>query len=286
MIPARVEYVAPHSVTEAVGALVEAGEDAKVLAGGQSLLPVLRLRMAYPSVLVDLGRIVGMRGVREEGSSVVVGAMTRHSDVIDDPLVRRYAALLASATATVADPQVRHRGTFGGALAHADPAGDLPAVAVALDAEMVAEGPGGRRTIPASEFFVDYLQTALEPGEILCEVRIPKLDGEWSAHYEKFNRTAQAWAIVGVAAAVRRSNGTIVEARVGLTNMSSTPVRARGVEAALAGASADAATVADAATRAVEGTNPPSDLSGQADYRSHLATVLTRRAVSRAAHIG
>ncbi len=286
MIPPRVEYAAPDSVAEAVSVLAEAGEDAKVLAGGQSLLPVLRLRMAYPSVLVDLGRIDGLRGVRDEGASIVVGGMTRHSDVIDDPLVRRHAALLAAATATVADPQVRHRGTFGGALAHADPAGDLPAVAVALDAEMVAEGPGGRRTIPASEFFLDYLQTALDPGEILCEVRIPKLDDGWSAHYEKFSRTAQAWAVVGVAAAVRRSNGTIAEARVGLTNMSTTPVRARGVEAALTGKPADAATVAEAAMHAGEGANPPSDLGGQADYRSHLATVLTRRALSRAAHIG
>lgn len=286
MIPPRMEYAAPDSVADAVSVLADAGEDAKVLAGGQSLLPVLRLRMAYPSMLVDLRRIPELRGVRDDGTSIVVGGMTRHADVIDDPLVRRHAALLAAATATVADPQVRHRGTFGGALAHGDPAGDLPAVAVALDAEMVVEGPAGRRTIPASAFFLDYLQTALDPGEILCEVRIPKLDDGWSVHYEKFNRTAQAWAVVGVAAAVQRSNGTITAARVGLTNMGTTPVRAYGVEEALAGRPADAATVAEAATRAGEGTNPPSDLGGQADYRSHLATVLTRRAVSRAAHIG
>ena len=163
MIPAQFEYVAPTSLAEAVSALSEAGEDAKVLAGGQSLIPVLRLRLSYPSVLVDLRKVGELRGVREDGDVLVIGAMTRHADVVEDPLVRQHAALVAEATATVADPAVRHLGTFGGALAHADPAGDLAAVAVALDAELVAEGPGGRRSIPASEFFRDYLETALSP---------------------------------------------------------------------------------------------------------------------------
>jgi aerobic carbon-monoxide dehydrogenase medium subunit len=286
VIPAEFDYVAPSSVAEAVAALTEAGEDAKVLAGGQSLIPVLRLRLSYPSVLVDLRRLDELRGVRDDGDSLVIGAMTRHADVVTDPLVRQHAALVAEATATVADPAVRHLGTFGGALAHADPAGDLAAVAVALDAELVAEGPRGTRTIAAGEFFRDYLETALEPDEILTQVRIPKLEGQWGVRYEKFHRVAQAWAIVGVAAAVRRSNGSIAEARIGLTNMGSTPVRARGVEESLAGVAAESGAVREAAKRAAEGTRPPSDLNGKADYREHLAKVLTARAVSAAAGVG
>jgi carbon-monoxide dehydrogenase medium subunit len=283
VIPAAFEYVAPTSVAEAVAALGEAGEDGKVLAGGQSLIPVLRLRLAFPSTLVDLRKVEELRGVRDDGDALVIGAMTRHDDVIKDPLVRQHVALVAAATATVADPAVRHRGTFGGALAHADPAGDLAAVALALDASMVLEGPGGRRSVPASDFFLDYLETAMQPDEILVEVRVPKLEGQWGVHYEKFNRVAQAWAIVGVAAAVRRDNGSIAEARIGLTNMGSTPVRASATEAALAGATADVGSVKAAAASAADGTTPPSDLNGAADYRAHLARVLTARAVARAA---
>ena len=282
MIPPAFDYVAPTTLAEAVAALREAGEDAKILAGGQSLIPVLRLRLAFPTVLVDLGRVDELRGVSEDAGTIVIGAMTRHSEVLEDPLIQQHAGLLVEATATVADPAVRHRGTFGGALAHADPAGDLAAVALALDAELVAEGPGGRRTIPASEFFVDYLETALSPDEILAAVRIPKLEGSWGHRYEKFSRVAQAWAIVGVAAAVRKEGGAIAEARIGLTNMGSTPVRATSVEAALVGAS-DLAAVRAAAESAADGTSPPSDLSGQADYRAHLARVLTGRAVAAAA---
>jgi carbon-monoxide dehydrogenase medium subunit len=283
VIPAPFEYVAPTSVADAVAALGEAGEDGKVLAGGQSLIPVLRLRLAFPSTLVDLRKVEELRGVRDDGDALVIGAMTRHDDVLRDPLVARHAALVVAATATVADPAVRHRGTFGGALAHADPAGDLAAVALALDASMVLEGPGGRRTVPASEFFVDYLETAMQPDEILVEVRVPKLQGQWGVHYEKFNRVAQAWAIVGVAVAVRRDNGSLAEARIGLTNMGATPVRARATEAALAGAPADVGSVKAAAASAADGTTPPSDLNGAADYRAHLARVLTARAVARAA---
>ncbi len=283
MIPAQFDYVAPASVADAIIALTEAGEDGKILAGGQSLIPVLRLRLSFPSVLVDLRKISALRGVREEGSELVIGAMTRHADVITDPLVKQYAALVVEASATVADPAVRHRGTFGGALAHADPAGDLAAVALALDATLVAEGPGGRRTIKAADFFLDYLQTSLSPDEVLVEVRVPKLEGQWGVAYEKFNRTAQAWAIVGAAVAVRRENGSIAEARVGLTNMGSTPVRASAVEAALAGAPAEAGAVEAAAAHAADGTNAPADLSAQSDYREHLARVLTRRAVMTAA---
>ncbi|MFI6435900.1 FAD binding domain-containing protein [Streptomyces sp. NPDC050759] len=284
MIPPSFDYTRPSSVAEAVRALSEGGEDAKVLAGGQSLLPLLRLRLAFPELVVDVGRVPGLTGVREEGETLVVGAMTTHHDVIRDPLVRRYAGLLAAATAGVGDPAVRHRGTVGGSLAHADPAGDLPAVVLALDAELIATGPGGRRAIPAREFFVDYLQTALEPDELLVEIRIPKADG-WGFHYEKFHRVAQSWAIVGVAALVRRDGGHIAEARVGLTNMGSTPLRATATEEALTG-SADGQDVARAAESAAEGTQPSRDLYGSPEYRAHLARVLTRRAVLAAAGMG
>lgn len=280
MIPAQFDYVRATSVDEAVAALGQHGDDAKVLAGGQSLIPLLRLRLSYPEVLVDVGRVDEIRGVRDDGDAIVIGAMTTHHDVQRDPLVKEHAGLIAEATASVADPAVRHRGTFGGALAHADPASDLPAVAAALEAELVIAGSGGRRTVPASDFFVDYLQTAVQPDEALVEVRVPKHTG-WGQSYEKFHRVAQSWAIVGVAAVVRRENGSIAEARIGLTNMASTPVRARAVEQALAGAALDG--IAGASEQAAEGTSPPSDLNGRADYRQHLARVLTRRAVTAAA---
>jgi aerobic carbon-monoxide dehydrogenase medium subunit len=283
MITAPFEYARPTTLDEALQAVAAGGEDVKILAGGQSLIPVMRLRLAAPETVVDLGRVSELRGVREEGDAIVIGAMTTHADVLADPLVQRYAPLLAAATETVADRQVRRRGTFGGSLAHADPAADLPAVALALDAEFVVAGPNGRRTVPAAEFFVDYLTTALQEGEILVEVRLPKLAGTWGMHYEKFNRVAQAWSIVSVAAAVRREENRIAEARVALTNMGPTPVRARGVEAALADVDATREAVAAAAEHAAEGTSPASDLNAQADYREHLAKVLTRRAVTAAA---
>ncbi|MFI9835047.1 FAD binding domain-containing protein [Streptomyces sp. NPDC051913] len=284
MIPPAFEYARPAGVDEAVRALADAGEDAKVLAGGQSLLPLLRLRLAFPELVVDVGRIAELRGVREDGDTLVIGAMTTHHEVIRDPLVRRHAGLLAAATATVADPAVRHRGTLGGSLAHADPAGDLPAVVLALDGRLVVQGPGGRRTVPARQFFVDYLQSALEPDELLVEVRLPKTDG-WGFHYEKFHRVAQAWAIVGVAALVRRDNGRIAEARVGLTNMGTTPLRATATEEALTGAG-DAEAVARAAESAAVATQPSRDTSASPEYRAHLARVLTKRAVLAAAGMG
>ncbi|GII25574.1 FAD binding domain-containing protein [Planosporangium mesophilum] len=277
MIPAPFDYARPSTVEEAVAALAD--EDAKVLAGGQSLIPLLRLRLAAPTVLVDLAGLDALRGVHSDGDDLVIGAMTTHASVLADPLVNRYAPLLAQATGTVADRQVRHRGTLGGSLAHADPAGDLPAVAVALDATLEIAGAGGRRGVPAADFFVDYLTTALEPGEVLTSIRLPKRGEGWSTRYEKFNRTAQGWAIVGVAAAVRRENGGIAEARVALTNMGTRPVRAAAVESALTGASADAETVRAAAGHAAEGAEPTGDLSASAEYRSHLARVLTERAI-------
>ena len=284
MIPAQFDYVAPATVEEALTALAEAGEDAKVLAGGQSLLPVLRMRLNVPSVLVDLGRIESLRGVRDDGDAIVVGAMATHSDVYHDPLVKEHVAVLREAVEQLADPQVRHRGTFGGALAHADPAGDLGAPALALGATFTIVGPSGARTVGADDFFVDLFTTAIGDGELLTEIRIPKYTG-WGGHYEKFVRVAHQWPIVAVAAAVKVDGGTISEARVGLTNMGSTPLRARSVEQALTGRPATDEAVREAAASAAEGTNPPSDLNGDADYRRHLATVLTRRAVLAAAGV-
>jgi carbon-monoxide dehydrogenase medium subunit len=285
MIPAAFDYVRPDSISAAVAAIGAAGEDAKLLAGGQSLIPVLRLRLAYPSTVVDLGRVPELRGVRDDGDAIVIGSMTTHDDVLHNPLVAEHAPLIAQATATVADPQVRHRGTFGGALAHADPAGDLGAVALALECEFVAVGPAGERRIAARDFFLDYLTTALSPDELLTAIRVPKLGSGWSSHYEKFNRVAQAWSIVGVAALVRRENGSIAEARIGLTNMGPTPLRATATEQALAGGPATVEAITAAADHAADGTTPPSDLSGQADYREHLARVLTKRAVLAAAGV-
>ncbi|MGQ0480312.1 MAG: FAD binding domain-containing protein [Pseudonocardia sp.] len=281
MIPAQFDYVRPSTLEDAVAAL-RGSDDAKVLAGGQSLLPVLRLRLAAPALVVDLGGIADIRGVREDGDSIVVGAMTTHHDVMRDDLVREHVGLLADATATVADPQVRHRGTLGGSLVHADPAGDLGAVAVALDAEFVIVGAEGRRTVPAHDFFVDYFTTALAEDELLAEIRFPRYTG-WRHHYEKFNRTAQAWSMVAVAVALRVEGVTISEARVGLTNMGTTPIRAGAVEQALVGQPASMEAARAAAEHATAGTAAPSDADAAADYREHLARVLTGRAVLAAA---
>jgi carbon-monoxide dehydrogenase medium subunit len=282
MIPAPFDYLAPTSVDEALAALAQHGDDAKIIAGGQSLLPVLRMRLNAPETVIDLGRIDTLRGIRDDGDAIVIGAMTTHHDVRTNALVREHARLITEATTELADEQIRHRGTFGGALAHADPAGDLGAPALALGAEFVIAGSGGTRTVPASGFFVDIFETAIGDDEILTEVRIPKHTG-WGAHYEKFVRIKHQWAIVAVAAAVRVEGGAIAEARVGLTNMGNTPVRATAVEAALVGAAATEDGVREAAARAADGTNPPSDLNGDSEYRKHLATVLTRRAVLKAA---
>jgi carbon-monoxide dehydrogenase medium subunit len=284
VIPSKFEYVAPATVEEALTALAQAGDDAKVIAGGQSLLPVLRMRMNDPALLIDLGKIEALKGIRDDGDAIVVGAMATHSDVYHDPLVKEHVAVLRQAIEQLADPQVRHRGTFGGALAHADPAGDLGAPVLALGATFTIAGQGGTRTVAADDFFEDLFTTAIGDGELLTEIRVPKHTG-WGGHYEKFVRVAHQWPIVAVAAAVKVDGGTITEARVGLTNMGSTPLRARSVEQALAGKPATDEAVREAAASAAEGTNPPSDLNGDADYRRHLATVLTRRAVLAAAGV-
>lgn len=285
MIPAAFDYVAPTTVAEALAALADGGEDAKLLGGGQSFLPVLRLRLAAPTTVIDLGKIAELRGISVEGDEVVIGAMTTHHDVLNSPEVIEHAALLALTTATVADPAIRHRGTLGGALTHADPAGDLGAAVLALDATMVIASPdGSTRTVAAVDFFTDYFTTAVGPGELLTQIRIPKHTG-WGAQYEKFNRVAQAWSIVAVAAALKIDGGTVTEARVALTNMASTPLRASGVEAALVGQPATPESFRAAATHAAEGTSPGSDIGADAEYRTHLAGVLTRRALSTAAGV-
>ncbi|MFB9732709.1 FAD binding domain-containing protein [Ornithinimicrobium kibberense] len=282
MIPAPFDYAAPATVEEALALLAEHGDEAKVLAGGQSLLPVLRMRLNAPGMVVDISRIEGLRGITDEGDSIRIGAGATYQDVLDSDLVTEHLGLLRSAVKEIADPQIRHRGTVCGALVHADPAGDVGAPVLALEGRMVVRGPDGEREVPASEFFVDLFETAVGEGELLTAVVLPKHTG-WGSHYEKFVRVSHQWAIIGVAATVRAEGGTIAEARVGLTNMGATPMRASEVEQALVGLPATEEAVAQVCARAGEGTDPPSDLNGQADYRRHLAGVLTRRAVLTAA---
>jgi carbon-monoxide dehydrogenase medium subunit len=272
MIPAPFEYERADSVEHAID-LLSAHEDAKLLAGGHSLLPLMRLRLARPSMLVDIGRLRDLSYVREEGDAVAIGALTRWHDLAGSEVLQRACPIVAHAAAGIGDPQVRHMGTIGGSVAHADPASDIPAVLVALGAELRARGPGGERTIPAAEFFQGLFTSALAPNEVLTEVRVPRTAGRgWS--YLKFHRRAQDWAIVGVAALA----GDGGPPAVALTNMGDRPIRAAGVEEALAGG----ASPAEAAERAAEGTNPPSDPFGSAEYRLELAKVLVRRALEAA----
>jgi carbon-monoxide dehydrogenase medium subunit len=268
VIPAPFDYLRAGSAEQAVAALSEHGDDAKLLAGGMSLLPLMKLRLATPAVLVDVGRIRELSYVRDAGDHLAVGALTRHRDLETNDLVGEQCEALRAVAAEVGDNQVRHRGTVGGSVAHGDPASDLPALLLALDATFVARGPGGERTLPARDFFRGFLETALEPDELLIEIRVPKLPGAGFS-YQKFQRRAQDWAIVGAMAV--RNGGT----RVALVNMGGTPLRASGVEEALA----QGASPADAAERAAEGTEPPGDLNATPEYREHLARVLVRRAL-------
>ena len=280
MIPLAFDYEVAESVDHAIELLGQHGEDAKLLAGGHSLLPIMKLRLAAPSVLVDLGRIEELKYVRDEGDRIAIGAMTRHTDVEHNQLLQEQCGLLAYTASLVGDPQVRHRGTIGGSLAHGDAASDLPSAVLALEGTFVVKGPNGERTVAASDFFKDYLETDLAPDEVLTEIRVPKLGQNAGWSYKKFNRRAQDWAVVGAAAVIERSNGTISSARIALTNMGSTPVRATAAEGALSGA--DASSVAEATSNADEGTNPASDIAASSEYRRHLARVLSRRAVEEA----
>ena len=279
MIPLAFDYEVAESVDHAVELLGQHGDEAKLLAGGHSLLPIMKLRLAAPAVLIDLGRIDGLNYVREEGDSLAIGAMTRHCDVERDPLLQEHCGIVSYTASLVGDPSVRHRGTIGGSISHGDAASDLPSTLLALDATFAIRGPNGDRTVAAGDFFKDYLETDLAPDEVLTEIRVPKLNGAgWS--YKKFNRRAQDWAVVGAAAVVERSNGSIGSARIGLTNMGSTPVRATAAEGALSGASTDS--IAEATRSADEGTSPSSDIAASAEYRRHLARVLSKRAVTEA----
>jgi len=280
MIPLAFDYEVAESVDHAIDLLGQHGDEAKLLAGGHSLLPIMKLRLAAPAVLVDLGRVEELQYVRDEGDHIAIGAMTRHTDVEHGELLQEQCGLLSYTASLVGDPQVRHRGTIGGSISHGDAASDLPSALLALEGTFVIKGPGGERTVAAGDFFKDYLQTALAPDEVLTEIRVPKLGPNSGWSYKKFNRRAQDWAVVGVAAVVEKSNGSISSARIGLTNMGSTPLRATATEGALSGA--DTSSVAEAASSAAEGTSPASDIAASAEYRRHLARVLTRRAVEEA----
>jgi aerobic carbon-monoxide dehydrogenase medium subunit len=266
VIPAAFDYVRVDSVEGAIEALAEHGDDAKLLAGGHSLLPLMKLRLATPSVLVDVGRVRELSYVRDAGDHIAVGALTRYRELEVSPVLAEHCKILATVAHEVGDPQVRHRGTIGGSTAHGDPASDIPTLLVALDATIVAQGRSGTRQIAASELFHGFLETAIAPDEVVTEIRVPKVG---PGNYQKFNRRAQDWAIVG-AVAVR--NGST---RVALTNMGSTPVRCTAVEEALA----QGASIADAAQHAADGTEPPTDLNAGPEYREHLARVLVRRAL-------
>lgn len=272
MIPAAFDYVRASSAEEAIALIGEHGDDAKFLAGGHSLLPLMKLRLAQPSVLVDIGRVTDLSYIRDAGDHIAIGALTRHMDIETSDLLKAEVPLLAHAAHHVGDPQVRHRGTLGGTIAHADPASDLPATTLALGATYVAQGPNGVREIPAKDFYQGFLTSALAPDEMLTEIRVPKMNGAgWS--FQKFNRRAQDWAIVGVAA--WRRNG---DSGVALVNMGSTPVLATSVSNALS----SGASIADAAELAAAEADPQADLNASVEYRTHLAKVLVRRALEQA----
>jgi len=270
VIPAQFDYVRAESAEEAISLIGQHGDEAKFIAGGHSLLPLMKLRLAQPSVLVDIGRLSDLSYIREDGDHIAIGAMTRHMDVETSDVLKQHAPLLAHAAGHVGDPQVRHRGTIGGSIAHSDSASDLPATTLAMGATYVAQGPNGTREIAAGDFFEGFLTTALAPDEMLTEIRVPKMNGAgWS--FQKFNRRAQDWAIVGVAA---WRNGT--ESGVGLVNMGSVPILATSVSAAIS----SGASIEDAAAEAAAQADPTGDLNASVEYRQHLARVLTKRALT------
>jgi carbon-monoxide dehydrogenase medium subunit len=278
MIPAEFNYLAPETLEEAIRALDQGGEEAKLLAGGHSLIPLMKLRLAAPSLLVDLRKVPGIHGIQREDGHWRIGAMTPHRELEHASEL----GIVSRAAGTIADPQVRNRGTIGGSLAHGDPASDLPAVLLAAEGSVTLQGSSGQRTVEAADLFRDYLQTALEPGEVLTEARLPTLDG-YGFGYQKFNRRSEDWAMVAVSALVKQTGDICEDVRVGLTNMGLVPLRARAVEEALRGQSLSAESIGRAADQAAEGTDPPSDLNASAEYKRHLARVLCRRALEEAA---
>jgi carbon-monoxide dehydrogenase medium subunit len=281
MITAPFEYEAPESLEEAIRMLNENGEDAKLLAGGHSLLPLMKMRLAAPTVLIDLRKVPGLHGIEQGNGGWRIGPMTRHADLQDAPEL----GVVARAASLIADQQVRNRGTIGGSLAHGDPASDLPAVLLAVDGEVGVRGSNGERTIAAADLFQDYLTTALAHDEVITDVRLPALEG-YGFGYQKFTRRAEDWAMVGVCALVSRAaDGTCDDVRIGLTNMAATALRATAAEEALRGGQLDDSSIAAAAEQAAEGTDPPGDLNATPDYKRHLARVLTRRALEEAVSV-
>ena len=281
MIPAEFDYVAPESLDQAIAELQQNGEDAKLLAGGHSLIPLMKLRLATPTMLVDLRKVPGLHSVDRQDGHWRIGALTTHATLERTPEL----GLVSAAAATIADPQVRNRGTIGGSLAHGDSASDLPAVLLACDGEVTLQGPNGQRTVAAADLFKDYLETAIEHGEVLTEIRVAALDG-YGHSYHKFNRRSEDWAMVAISAVVKASGGVCEDVRVGMTNMASVPLRATAVEEALRGQELSPERIAGAAAHAAEGTSPPADLNASADYKRHLAQVLCRRALTEAAGQG
>jgi aerobic carbon-monoxide dehydrogenase medium subunit len=277
MIPAEFEYTAPESLEDAIRALVDGGEDAKLLAGGHSLIPLMKLRLAAPSLLVDLRKVPGLHGIERQDGNWRIGALTPHRKLEFSTEL----GLVSQVAATIADPQVRSRGTIGGSLAHGDSASDLPAAMLITEAEVTLQGQGGQRSLAAADLFQDYLTTSVAEDEVLTEIRVPVLEGYGFA-YQKFNRRSEDWAMVGVCAVVKASGGTCEDVRIGLTNMASVPLRATAVEEALRGQELSPENIAKAAEQAAEGTNPPSDLNASTEYKQHLARVLTRRAITDA----
>ena len=277
MIPVMFDYEVAESIEHAL-ALLGGDPEVKVLAGGHSLVPALKLRIARPSKLVDIGRLSDLAYVRDGGSHLAIGALTRHAAVQHDALLQEHCPIVSTTAGMIGDPQVRHRGTIGGSLAHGDPASDMPAVMVALGADFVVLGPGGERTVAAADFFTGVFETAVGAGELLTEIRVPKLGESTGWSYRKYHRRAQDWATVGVAAIVHRDNGSAVGASVALASMGGTPLRAKAVEDAIAGG----ASPTDAAAHAAEGTQPSSDSAASAEFRMHLARVLTQRALADA----
>ena len=278
MIPVEFDYKAPDTLDEAVRMLHENGGEAKLLAGGHSLIPLMKLRLAVPALLVDLRKVPGLHHIQRENGSWRIGAMTPHSEIEGTPEL----GLVSRVAGTIADRQVRNRGTIGGSLAHGDPASDLPAVLLIGEGSVTLQGSGGQRTVAATDLFRDYMETAIAQDEVLTEVRIPAFDG-WGFGYQKFNRRSEDWAMVAVSALVKQTGDICEDARIGLTNMGSVPLRARAVEDALRGQPLTGEAIAAAAKQAAEGTDPPADLNASADYKRHLARVLCKRALEQAA---
>jgi carbon-monoxide dehydrogenase medium subunit len=282
MIPPRFEYHAPRSVSEAVTLLGQLGSEAKLLAGGHSLLPMMKLRFAEPAHLIDINRIPELRGIRENGNTVVIGAMTSENELINSPLVQAKLPLLAEAAKLIADPQVRNRGTIGGDIAHGDPGNDHPALSMVIEASFVLEGPNGRRTVAADGFFLGTYMTLLEENEVMCEIHAPAFAQGTGYAYEKLKRKTGDWATAGCAVVMRKTGNTVSHVRIALTNVAPTALRAEAAEAALLGQAFSPATVQAAAAAAIAACEPAVDLRGDIEYKTAMAGEMVKRALARA----